>query len=98
MIHIQKREMEIILDILNKYAEDCEVFVFGSRLTGKCKPFSDLDLAFICKNKLGLDRISNLEYEFSQSDLPYKVDIVNCKRISEEFQNIINANNEKIYG
>ena len=98
MIHIQKKEMEIILDILNKNAKDCEVLAFGSRVTGNHKLFSDLDLAFICKTKLGLDRISNLEYEFSKSNLPYRIDIVNYKRASKEFQKIINENNEKIYG
>jgi len=98
MIHIQKKEMQVILNILDKYAQDCEVLVFGSRLTGNHNPFSDLDLAFICKNKLGLDRTSNLEYEFSESDLPYRVDIVNYKRASKKFQQIIDSNNKKIYG
>jgi len=98
MIHIQKKEMQLILNILDKHGQDCEVLVFGSRLIGNHKPFSDLDIAFICKNKLGLDRISNLEYEFSESDLPYRVDIVNYKRASKKFQKIIDSNNKKIYG
>jgi len=98
MIHIEKKEMEIILDILDKFAPDCKVLVFGSRLTENYKLFSDLDLAFICKNKLSLDKTSNLEYKFSESDLPYRVDIVNYKRASKEFQQIIDAANEKIYG
>jgi len=97
MIHIQKKEMEIILDILNNHAEDCKVLAFGSRLTENYKPFSDLDLAFICKSELGLDRISKLEYEFSKSDLPYRIDIINYKKVSKEFQKIIDANNEKIH-
>jgi len=98
MIHITEKEMEIILDILNKHTKDCEVLIFGSRLTGNHKPFSDLDLAFLCKDKLELDRISNLEYEFSNSDLPYRIDIINYKRASKEFQHIIDANNQKIHG
>ena len=98
MAYIQEKEKEIILGILNSYASDCEVLVFGSRLNGNHKPFSDLDLAFICKCELGLDRTSNLEYEFSKSDLPYRVDIVNYQNASKKFQEIINANNEKIFG
>ncbi|MDR2623040.1 MAG: nucleotidyltransferase domain-containing protein [Methanobrevibacter sp.] len=71
---------------------------FGSRLEGYHKPFSDLDLSFICKDDLGLHRISNIEYKFSESDLPYRVDVLNYKRAPKEFQEIIDANNEKIYG
>ena len=98
MIHVTDEEMEIILDILNNFAKDCEVLVFGSRLKGNHKPFSDLDLAFICKEDLGLRRVSNIEYEFSESNLPYRVDVVNYNRASEKFQRIIDSDNKKIFG
>jgi len=98
MAGIDEKEKEIILGILNSYASDCEVLIFGSRLDGNHKPFSDLDLAFICKYELELDRTSKLEYEFSKSDLPYRVDIVNYKKSSKKFKEIIDENNEKIFG
>lgn len=59
--------------------------------------FSDLDFAFKCNEGLELERKFKLEIEFEISDLPYKVDIVDYNRISEEFQKIIDKNNKKIY-
>jgi predicted nucleotidyltransferase len=98
MIHIQKEEMEIVLNIIKKHTKDCEVLVFGSRLKGNNKPFSDLDLAFICKKRLDLNKRFEISLEFEESDLPYRVDIIDYNKASKEFQKIIDTNNEKIYG
>ncbi|KZX09990.1 nucleotidyltransferase family protein [Methanobrevibacter filiformis] len=98
MLKISKEEMKIVLDIIKRNAKDCEVSVFGSRLKGTEKVFADLDLAFKCKCRLGLDRIIQLEIEFEESALPYRVDIVDYNKTSKEFQKIIDKNNKKIYG
>ena len=90
--------MKIILNIIKKYAKNCEVLVFGSRLKGTNKAFSDLDLAFICSEKLDLKKISRLKLKFEESDLPYRVDIVDYNVTSSEFKKIIDDKNEKIYG
>ena len=98
MLYITDEETKIVLNIIKNYAENCEVLVFGSRLKGTNKPFSDLDLAFICKEKLDLKKISRLNLKFEESDLPYRVDIVDYNRASAEFKKIIDDKNEKIYG
>jgi len=98
MFQIEDKELEIVINIIKEYAEDCEVMVFGSRLYGTSKTFADLDLAFKCDSGLGLDRILQLEEKFDESDLPYKVDIVNYNKTSKEFQEIIDKNNKKIFG
>ncbi|MDR3223754.1 MAG: nucleotidyltransferase domain-containing protein [Methanobrevibacter sp.] len=98
MIQVLNEEMEIILKIIKKHAQECEVLVFGSRLKGDNRKFSDLDLAFICKEGLELKKRIKLDIEFEESDLPYRVDVVDYNRASKEFQKIINTNNKKIYG
>ena len=98
MISITDEEMNIILDIIKKYAGDCKVLVFGSRLKGTNKPFSDLDLAFISNEKLGLKKFSKLKLKFEESDLPYRVDIIDYNRVSKEFKKLIDDENGKIYG
>ncbi|GAA5818294.1 MAG: nucleotidyltransferase domain-containing protein [Methanobrevibacter sp. CfCl-M3] len=98
MIYILDEEMEIVLNILKIHINDCEVFVFGSRVKGRNKPFSDLDLAFKCKEKISLERKFNLEIAFEDSNLPYNVDVVDYNRASENFQKIIDSNSKKIFG
>nr|WP_228518410.1 MULTISPECIES: nucleotidyltransferase domain-containing protein [unclassified Gluconobacter] len=62
--------------ILNEIVPDREVRAFGSRVTGKAKPFSDLDLAVMGDGPLPLETRARLEEAFSESDLPWKVDIL----------------------
>ena len=53
------------------------------------KKFSDLDLCFKAPQPLSLERISAMAEEFAESDLPWKVDIVDWWSISERFRQII---------
>ena len=74
-IDITPEEQSIVLRILNEIVPDREVRAFGSRVTGKAKPFSDLDLAIMGDEPLSLETRARLEEAFSESDLPWKVDI-----------------------
>jgi predicted nucleotidyltransferase len=65
------------------------VRVFGSRAKGTTKPFSDLDLALKGRETLSLSQLADLAEAFSESDLPFKVDIVDWRSVSSTFQAII---------
>jgi len=45
-----------------------------------------------------LEKFSRLKLKFEESDLPYRVDIVDYKRVSKEFKKLIDDKNQKIYG
>jgi predicted nucleotidyltransferase len=97
MISVSENELKIINDIISKLAVDCDVLVFGSRYYMKAKKYSDLDLAFVGNEKLGLKRRFQLEDAFSESDLPYRVDVLDYNTLSPEFRAIIDSGNEIIY-
>jgi len=99
MICVSDFELDIILDIIKKYASDCDVLAFGSRYKWTPKDYSDLDLAFVQKegDKLGLNRTGDLKEAFAESDLPYRVDVLDYHAISPEFRAIIDRENEVIY-
>ena len=88
-IDITPEERAIVLRILNEIVPDREVRVFGSRVTGKAKSFSDLDLAVMGNEPLPLETRARLEEAFSESDLPWKVDVVDWTSIDDKFQHII---------
>ena len=88
-IDITPEERAIVLRILNEIVPDREVRAFGSRVTGKAKPFSDLDLAIMGDEPLPLETRAQLKEAFSESDLPWKVDLMDWALIDIEFQNII---------
>lgn len=89
LIDLSETDWLIIRNILHAYVPDCNVWAFGSRATGRAKQYSDLDLAISGNKPLGLDLAAQLAEAFAESDLPYKVDIVDWTTASESFRKVI---------
>ena len=89
-IDMTPQERAIVLRILNEIVPDREVRAFGSRVTGTAKPFSDLDLAIMGDEPLSLETRARLEEAFSESELPWKVDILDQFSSDQAFQGLIN--------
>lgn len=66
-----------------------QVWGFGSRANGKAKRSSDLDLAVDAGRPLTREEEGTLADAFEESDLPYKVDVVDMHRVSASFKAII---------
>jgi predicted nucleotidyltransferase len=79
-------EWRIVTNVLREFLPACEVWAFGSRARGRPKPYSDLDLAIVSDSPLSIDRLAELAEAFSESDLPWKVDLIDWARTSPEFQ------------
>lgn len=89
MIDLRPEHLEIVLRILRQRIPDREVWVFGSRARGTKKPHSDLDLAIIGDTAFSGILLADLAEDFSESDLPFRVDLVDWATTSEEFREII---------
>ena len=97
MIAVSPDEMEIIHAIIRKHVPDCDVLAFGSRYKGTHNESSDLDLAIVGRNKLGHSLIRNIREDFMESDIPFKVGILDYHTISPAFRAIIDNGHERIY-
>ncbi|MFA6038226.1 MAG: nucleotidyltransferase domain-containing protein [Legionellales bacterium] len=88
MLDILPEDKLIILQILKRHLPvSAQVWVFGSRAKSNAKPYSDLDLAIDLNGEtLSLQLLANLAFDFEESDLPYKVDIVDWNAIDTTFQ------------
>lgn len=94
-MHLEQENLDIVLEILQKYVPKYEVWAFGSRVTGKhLRKFSDLDLAVITDKPL--PNYSKIKEAFSMSDLPIRVDVVDWASASDSFKDIIKENCEVI--
>ena len=91
-IDIKEHEWQIVADILKTHIPQYEVWAFGSRVTMTARPYSDLDLAFITAAPLSLETHAALNDAFIESDLPWKVDIVDWANVSDAFKTIIQKN------
>ena len=80
---------EIVYGILQKHVPQYEVWAYGSRAKKTAKPYSDLDLAVITEQPLPLSDRAALLDAFAESDLPWRVDVVDWASTSESFRRII---------
>lgn len=88
-LDIHPSHLKIVQDILWRYLPEYEIWAFGSRVKSTAKPYSDLDLAVITEQPLSLLTCANLSEAFSESDLPWKVDVVDWAATSTSFRRII---------
>jgi predicted nucleotidyltransferase len=97
-IDIHPRQWAIVRRILQKHVPGCEVWAFGSRAKWTAKPYSDLDLVIISDRGLPLDVRAALRDDFSESDLPWKVDVVDWASTSQAFREIIEQEKVVVQG
>ncbi len=93
MLDLDPAHLEVVRGLLARYVPDREVWAFGSRVNGKAKPFSDLDVAILGETALGTELI-DLKEALSESELPFKVDIIDWAVTEPHFREIIAENFE----
>lgn len=75
------RHIQNILEIVNSISAIEKVWVFGSRALGTYTESSDIDL-MIDGEKLSLSELSAVVELFEQSSIPYKVDVIIKKSVT----------------
>ena len=88
-IDVSPAQWEIVRTILQQHVPQYAVWAFGSRARWTAKSFSDLDLAIITDQSLDWSVSAALADDFSESDLPFKVDLVDWAATSAAFRKII---------
>lgn len=81
--------LTLVRNILKKDLPDRHVIAFGSRVTGTHKKHADLDLCVMGNQPLSLSHLAQLHEDFSTSDLPVRVDVVDWATTSTAFRAII---------
>src|SRR5207245_1134166 len=91
-IDLRVDHRRLVLQILRAHLpQNAKAWVFGSRATGRARRYSDLDLAIDAGRKLTLDEIARLAEAFSDSNLPYRVDLIDWYEIDDRWRQIIVA-------
>ena len=91
-IDLSADHRRLVLNVLRvNLPQSSKAWVFGSRTTGRARRYSDLDLAIDAGRRLTLDEIARLTEAFSDSDLPYRVDLVDWHDIDDRWRQIIVA-------
>ena len=96
MIDVTPHQYEIIRKILHEHIPECEVRAFGSRVSHTAKSYSDLDLTVLGKEELSQSRFNRLIEAFEESELSFRIDVLDWNAISESFRAIIEQRYEVI--
>jgi predicted nucleotidyltransferase len=94
MIDITPDQQALVNRIVLEIVGDTEILYFGSRVCGKARPSSDLDIALKGDDKIPLSTMFKLMDAFEFSDLTFRVDAVDWHRLSPEFQRIIEQSSQ----
>src|SRR5438067_6481677 len=85
MIKLEKRHREIVIEILSKYPYD--FYAYGSRVKGEARKLSDLDLCYY--DDISLSIRNDIGEKFTESNLPFLVEVVAWKNMRPAFQKAI---------
>jgi len=88
-IMLDKKILTVVKQILFRYLDpkDYSTFIFGSRATGSDEPYSDIDIG-IEGAPLSAKTLIELQEEFEESDLPFRVDIVDFSTVNDKFKQV----------
>ncbi len=96
MIHLRPDLLEMVRQILAEHVPHCEVRLFGSRYYGTHREASDVDLAIVGEGRLDWRTLARLTGAFEESNLPFRVDVLDWYAISPEFQRVIEQGYEMV--
>ncbi|MDD5307678.1 MAG: nucleotidyltransferase domain-containing protein [Deltaproteobacteria bacterium] len=91
-IDLQTGHLAEVRRILAALVPDVEAWIFGSRVSGAAKEFSDVDIALVAEGPLDPGTLAALDLEFAESDLPMKIDVVDWARVEPAFRAVIEKN------
>ncbi len=92
MKYLEDNQKEIVKTILQKYPYT--FYAYGSRVKGGHRPTSDLDICF--KDSIPFEIQSQIEEDFENSDLPFRVELSDFNLMKESFKDRIKNDLVKI--
>ena len=98
-IDISPRDKEILFSLLEHYLPNTDVWAFGSRVTkglrAESRPWSDLDLVVFSETEQK-PRLSLLKEALEESNLSFRVDLLEWNSLPDNFKTNIKNSHIKI--
>ncbi|MFL5254131.1 MAG: nucleotidyltransferase family protein [Rhodopila sp.] len=89
-IGLSPEALAIVQDVLRAHLPSgARAWIFGSRAIGTARRYSDLDLALGAVGPINEDALLNIRAALSESDLPFKVDVLDLAAVDPEFRALI---------
>jgi len=79
----------IVLNMLASYPT--KVYLFGSRANGTMGRYSDIDIGVLPNEQLPTGLLSSIREALEQSNILYRVEIVDLSKVADEFKNRVTS-------
>jgi predicted nucleotidyltransferase len=85
---LDSHTLKTVKEIVGSYLPNSSynAFIFGSRVTGSNRPFSDIDLGILGPKPLPTKNYISLVQALEDSDIPYRTDVVDFASVSDRFK------------
>lgn len=94
---LDTEQMETVQRILHLHFEGVEVWAYGPRVTGTdCSPDTDLELVVVSEKPISFDDMTAVEKAFVESELPFRVDIIDWAKLPESLQKQIKKDHDVV--
>jgi len=90
VVDIKPRDKKILFPLLAQYLPHTTIWAYGSRVLGNARPWSDLDLVVFSDTEQK-NRISLLKEALEESNLSFRVDILEWDSLPDSFKSNISA-------
>ena len=90
-MQIKSDYLDFIVNTIKKYIPNSKIYFFGSRVAGNASQYSDLDVAVSQNEPIKLSILSEIKEIFAESDIPFKIDLIDFNKVDQEFQKIIES-------
>lgn len=91
MLDLTQRQLDAVQSIMHRRLPGREVRAFGSRASGTAKPHSDLDLVIMGDDPLPVLALAELRDDLDDSDLPFRVDVLEWRDLPAAWRSEIVA-------
>ena len=85
-LSLSAQQCRLVRQLVDQCLPGSTVRVFGSRASGRARPFSDLDLLVCDPPRLSWAQRADLRDAFEASALPFSVDLVDLAGLAEGMQ------------
>ncbi len=90
-LDITGEQKALLLTLIDEFLPETEVWIYGSRIDGTAKPYSDLDMVVFTSPEQRVE-VMELREAFEESNLPFRVDLFVWSEIPEQFRKNIKTN------
>jgi len=98
MLQLEEKHLNTVRQIVEQHvdARVWQPIIFGSRASGNASKYSDIDIGFLGPRPMSQQVLYRVMDDLEESDLPYKVDVVDFFEVEEDFRRIALKSYERI--